>query len=203
MMHKTIEVSYKNTKSCFALSIFNRSKLYGTKKRVPVDVYGRKCISASLTIDGRFILPTGSTGILFLDEKNDIADKKKLKAINEDGIEVHQNPSTLNTTQQLGELINAEELLDYSIRSIYILEPISVSIEFDEQVSQFSVFRIPFQYAASYHSYESFVLKNDNCWFLLIGEKLDFDFIGLDQADLSIPECESEEFMDQIDFAMI
>ncbi len=174
------------------------------KKQIPVDnKYGQNCRTANLTVDGRFILPAGSTGMLFMDEKNDVLDKKELKALNEDGVELKLTPSTLDKTQQLGAPVSPEELLNYTIISIYILEPISISVEFDGQVSQFSVFRIPFQYAAGYHSHESFIVKNDNGWFLLVGEKLDFDFIGLDQADLSIPEIEYDDSLDQLDFAMM
>ena len=46
-----------------------------------------------------------------------------------------------------------------------------------------------------------FLVKNDTCYFLPVGEPSGFEFVGSDQVDLSIPDA--GKGWDELDFAML
>jgi hypothetical protein len=60
-MAKGISVSFSGATSAFALEKLERSKLYGTRRRVAMGPDGLACGRASLTDDGQVLLRSGMT----------------------------------------------------------------------------------------------------------------------------------------------
>ncbi len=81
----------------------------------------------------------------------------------------------------------------YSSRFPY---PIEMETDFPEH----GIFKIPFRYSSGYLPQESFLVKNDAGFFILTGKQNDFGFVGLEEADQSLPDPEDEEW--ELDFAM-
>ena len=82
---KILEVLCSGKASNFKLSKIDRSKLYGSKRRIAIDGQGRECSRAGLTRDGRYILPNGGTTLLYLDEDGDVAERNQLRGVDADG----------------------------------------------------------------------------------------------------------------------
>ena len=94
-MPRTIEIQYKDSLSIFCFTKLDRSTLYGSKRRIPIDRHGEACKTACLTVDGRYILPTGGKALLYLDDKNDTVKRRDLVAVGGDGKKVLPEKSTL------------------------------------------------------------------------------------------------------------
>jgi hypothetical protein len=59
--------------------------IYGSKRRIPIDPQGRECSLASLTEDGKFILPKGGMALLYVDEQGEVVERADLQAVDADG----------------------------------------------------------------------------------------------------------------------
>ena len=118
-MQKTLEVVFNGKVSSFTVTKIDRSKLYGSKKRIPVDTQGQECSAAALTRDGRYILPTGGTALLYLDEKEDVVERNQLQAVDPDGSNGDSEESSSNEAMELGPAISAAEVLEYTITHAY------------------------------------------------------------------------------------
>ena len=60
-MAKPIVVSHQGVVSSFQLSKLERQKLYGAKRRIPVDGAGEPCSRAALTDDGAVLITAASS----------------------------------------------------------------------------------------------------------------------------------------------
>ena len=200
-MKRTIEIIYQNKNSSFTVHKLDRSRLYGTKRKFPVDSQGRVCSKASLTRDGKYILPAGSTALLYLDDAGDVVEREELRAVDADGNVIDFKASSFDTPQELDEVLNPMMVLDFTIRYAYLLDPISIAPELDSSLSEGKIHTFPFRYYEGYGGYQAFMLKNDSGYFLLAGEQNSFDFIKLEESDSSLPDDENN--FDDLDFEMM
>jgi len=200
-MHKIIEVTFNGRVSSFTVNKIDRSKLYGSKKRIAVDVQGHECSSAALTRDGRFILPVGGTAMLYLDSQGDVVERNQLQAVDPEGGNGDSEELSPNEAMELGPAVSADEVLEYTIINVYMLEPVSIPSELVAILAS-GIIYCQVSSPASHNGYQSFLLKNDLGYFLLVGEKTGFESIGLDEADLS-PLDNNNGGDDGLDFYML
>jgi hypothetical protein len=64
-MSRILEICHDGRESSFSITRISRSRLYGAKRRIPVDGQGNECSRASLTRDGMFILPYVESVLMF------------------------------------------------------------------------------------------------------------------------------------------
>ena len=102
-MGRTVIIEFGGREWTFALSRLDRRKLYGWKRRVGLDSEGRECANGQLTQDGQWLLTPGSIAEMYLDENGDYVEQTELVAYNEEGNPLAKLPSTLDTSQSLGE----------------------------------------------------------------------------------------------------
>ena len=190
-MERTLEVACEGTASSFAISKLSRATLYGSKRRVPVDAEGRPCRAAALTRDGRFLLPPGSTATLYLDNEGNAVERAEITSAGK-----HQDAQR-NGGQP--EAATAAEVLDCAIRQVYALTPVAIGEPLEGLLTATGMCRLPSDPA--FAGAARFLVKNDAGYFLLVGERSGFGFVGPDQVDLSIPE--SDGAWDDLDFAML
>ena len=193
-MRRTLEILHCGNMSNFTVSKLSRATLYGSKRRVPVDGQGRECATAALTQDGQFILPKGSTAMLYLDEQGDTVERDALRHVDGDG-----NAADESQPQRI-EPVSSSDFLDYAITRVHALDPVSVSSALDETLACDEIHRLTSPATAGRGQCESFLLKNDAGYFVLIGERNGFDFVGPDEADLTIAD---EDMDDELDFSMM
>jgi hypothetical protein len=197
-MQKILEIKVFGQEACFKTTKIIRSKIYGQKRRIPIDAHGHECQSASLTCDGKFILPQGGTSLLYLDGEGDVVERELLQTIDQ------AEDSTPDTGLEIGQTTSPLELLDYSITHTYHLEPVFLAADIESELSQGKMFTVT-QAHSSDTNHRMFLLKGDNGYFLLIGNPTGFDYIGLYEADLSPPNDDeySSDYADEIDFRML
>ena len=94
-MSRVIEVRFAGKESSFKVNKIERSKLYGSRCRISIDAHGRECSFASLTEDGRFILPRGSTSLLYLDEQGEVVERIDLQTVDIYGEVVQKSDSEI------------------------------------------------------------------------------------------------------------
>jgi hypothetical protein len=188
-MAQTLEVACEGSSSRFTLRRLSRSTLYGRTRRVPVDPQGRECRAAALTRDGRFLLPPGSTATLYLDDAGDVVEREEL----------HSDGDASDAEQAAEpETAGPGQLLDCTVRRVYVLEPVAVSEPLEGLLGATGVCRLA---EADGRGQAQFLVKNDTGYFLLVGEETDFEFLGPTQADLSVPDADAP--WDDLDFAMM
>jgi hypothetical protein len=197
-MSRVIEINFQGKESSFKVTRIERSKLYGSKRRLPTDAHGRECSFVSLTEDGRFILPKGSTSLLYLDEQGEVVDRNQLQMVDADGKAVQKQESEI---LEIEETIPAIDLLDFTMKDAYHLESVFVSSNLEESLSQGTVFSLPYFKYNGDDSRQAFLFLSDAGYFILSGRQTGFEFIGLSEADLTPPDMRDEP-LDDLDFSM-
>lgn len=196
-MRRILEISYKNKGSSFTVTKINRSKIYGSKKRVPIDAGGGECSRAGLTRDGKYILPNAGTASLYLDKDGDVVERNQFRGVDADGEAIAPVELVPDAAMGLAEAMEASEILECSITHAYALEVIFLSSELEASLSQGSIYCLP-----DFNDRRAFLVGNEAGYFLLIGNLAGFKFIGLVEADLSPPDLETEDIDEDLDFSM-
>ena len=80
-MGRTINISFKGKESVFSISKLSRSKLYGRKRRIPIDGDGNSCTRASLDVAGGILLKKGMTGQGYLDDRGNWLERSTLTGV--------------------------------------------------------------------------------------------------------------------------
>jgi len=195
-MRRVLEIKGGDSASVFTLRKLSRATLYGSKRRAAIDAQGRECEAAALTRDGRFILPRGGAALVYLDENGDIVGRSELAA---------SGGVAAALKGKAGEPFTCEpaapsEILDCVTTRVYRLEPVSISQALDAAIRETGICRLGQKEHDADDPERAFLARNDSGYFLLVGERTGFDFIGPDGADLSIAD---EDMDDDLDFAMM
>ena len=197
-MPKTLEVTGRGARSTFAAVRLSRDRLYGSRRRVPVDARGRPCATAALTRDGRHVLPAGGTATLYLDNDGEVVERQDLRAAGADGAQSASCATFLNGPGCAVDTAGPIDLLDHAVTHVYALDPVSVAPALDASLAAGAVYRV--RTAGARAEPAAFLLKNEAGFFLLVGEQIGFDFVAAPEVDRSLPD---EGDLDELDFDMM
>ena len=197
-MAKPIIVAVGSTESSFDHAKIDRAKLYGARKRVPLDASGSPCVKASLTSDGLYLLQTGMTAQGYFDETGRWLQKADLIGLDTDGQPLELKPSTLGDAQSAEE-VAPDLLLRHTIDAIYALDPITLDGALNERLDAGAVFRFPFNYGADYHLETAFLIKNSEGCFCLVGNP--FEATWAEPGKVAVVEA-ADTAEDDLDFDM-
>ena len=131
----------------------------------------------------------------YLDEQGDVVERGQLKAIDGDGDIIAPEGTSPDAVL---EVMEAAELLECGITRVYALEPVFICAELEGSLSWGTIYRL-----AECNGCRAFLLGNEAGYFLLIGKRTGFEFIGLAEADLSPPDLEAEDMDEDLDFCML
>ena len=197
-MAKPILVSLNGVESSFDLSKVERKRLYGERKRVPLDAAGEPCIKSALTTDGMYLLQSGMTAQGYFDEDGRWLQKSQLVGIGPDGQPLQAQPSTLGVVQTL-EAVAPSALLEYTIDAVYAMDPLTLDAALQTRLDAGELFCFRFNYSADYSAGSAFLLKNTEGVFCLVGEPFTASWSEPGKvADISA----EEETSDDLDFEM-
>ena len=146
-MAKPIVVSLDGIESSFDHIKLDRKRLYGERRRVPLDLTGEPCVKSALTSDGLYLLQSGMTAQGYFDESGRWLQKSQLVGIGSDGQALEPMPSTLGAVQPL-ELVEPDVLLEHVVESVYTLEATDLAAALQERLAAGDVFRFSFSYSA-------------------------------------------------------
>jgi hypothetical protein len=175
----------------------DRKKLYGWSETIALDDEGRECKSVTMDESGTFIIPPGGLGLGLLSPDGLWVERSSLKAVREDGSDAVPVPSSYAAPVQLGAVVDADELYNYNITSVYELDGAEdlVSAVGDK------IFTFTYSYRDSFEGSSAFVLAAQGALFLLTGFKSEYEMLALTEAAVIDELEEEEEVSDELDFA--
>jgi hypothetical protein len=115
------------------------------------------------------------------------------------GETVESKPSTLGVPQDLTGPVEAIEVLDLQIQSVYFLTPESVPAKLSEELKAGKIFKFPFNYSVGLETETAYLVSNDEGTFALTGKIQ--NPVWVDETTSFVPEAsETEEESDDLDF---
>ncbi len=184
----------------------DRKKLYGWSEKIALDKNGDECNTVSLYGEESMILPKGSTGLGSLGDDGRWVEKSDMHYVDIDGNEASLVPSSFGTPIVLQEKVSIEIFLEHNITAIYSLQGEENCPDFVKTIQDESeIYTFEFNYRADYEGDPAFVLENGGELFVLVGKKIEFEMIGLNDEGIldEITDDASEEEEDEFDFSMM
>lgn len=199
-MAKPIVVSYMGAESSFQLSKLERQKLYGARRRMPVDASGEPCTRAALTDDGLVLITAGMSAQGWFDPDGRQVESRDIGACDDDGNPLALVPSSLGEAQPLEGPVPATEVLDLAIASIYLLEPDNLDEQLAQALQAGEVWRFHFNYRPDYRAETAYLLAGEQGFFALVGMPTSPRFL---EPNAPPPPDDDEEGDDELDFEML
>jgi hypothetical protein len=198
-MAKALVVSFSGEETRFSVSRVERSKVYGSRKRVALDAAGKPCRRASLTDDGRFMLQAGMTGQGYVTHEGKWVPNSELVGLDSDGNPVGKQPSTMDVAQ-IAETVPARELFDLRVSAVYALECESLGAGLNSHLAAGGVVKVPFRFRDDFVTEEAYLLKNEAGCFALVGSLS--PAVWVEPAAMPPPIVPDEQGDDELDFEM-
>lgn len=198
-MARPIMVSREGVVSSFQLDRVERRSLYGIRRRVPVDASGEPCSRAALTDDGTVLLRSGMTaqGWFLADGRQ--VESDAIGAQDDDGQPLELVPSTLGEPQELEGPVEATEVLDLAVSSIYRLEPENLDPRLELDLKAGELWRFRFNYRPDYRCETAFLLANEEGFFALVGVPCPPRFLSF----AAPPPPDEDDDAEELDFEML
>jgi hypothetical protein len=199
-MAKTINLTYQGNKAVFAYKPIDRGVLYGKRRRVAFDAQGNECAKASLLSDGSLLIKSGMTAQGYFTPDGVWVPQSDLEAINDDGSVPELLPTTIGEEVE-ATLISPVEALNLKFNTTYSLEPETISDELKKELDAGMILSFPFNPRADYNIENGILVANENGYFALIGNSVEYQFVGLDSV-VSVAEEAASDSSDDLDFEM-
>jgi hypothetical protein len=199
-MAKTINIAYKGESAVFAYKPIDRGVLYGKRRRVPFDADGNECAKASLLEDGSLLIRSGMTAQGYFTPDKVWVAQGDLEAINPDGSTPELFPATIGEVVEATQL-SPVEALNLRFGTTYALEPEVLSEGIKKELDSGVVLTFPFNPRADYEVETGVLVGNENGYFALIGQKNQYEFVGLASV-VSVAEEANSDTSDDLDFEM-
>jgi len=199
-MAKTINIAYKGESAVFAYKPIDRGVLYGKRRRVPFDADGNECAKASLLEDGSLLIKSGMTAQGYFTPDKVWVAQGDLEAINRDGTTPELFPATIGEVVEATQL-SPVEALNLRFGTTYALEPEVLSEGIKNELDSGVVLTFPFNPRADYEVETGVLVGNENGYFALIGQKNQYEFVGLASV-VSVAEEANSDTSDDLDFEM-
>jgi len=200
-MARSLSFKLKNAEYSATPVKVERSKLYGWTALKALDDSGRECKIVSMDENGSIIIPKGGTGIGILSPEREWVERSSLKAVKPDGSDAEMIASSYSTPVELVNTVDADTFLDHKITAVYQLdaaEDFIVAIGND-------IYSFTYSFSNSYKGEPAFIMTAANALFMLLGQKTEFNFLSLAQAESIDDENndDEEEDSDDLDFSMM
>jgi hypothetical protein len=200
-MAKPLMVSLGSEVFSFTLSEIERSDLYGRRKRLPTDSGGRTCVRAALTRDGSLLIASGMSGQGYFNAAGQFVPRGKLVGLDNKGLIVESQPSTLGLPQALEGPLDPSRVLDLELLSVYLLSPEREGGALLDRLKAGEIFACDFNYAASLEVERAYLLSNDHGLFALVGKAVAVGWV--EEGARYAPTVEEAEASDDLDFEML
>lgn len=183
-----------------------RKKLYGSIEKVALDGNGDTCSASSLYSELSIIIPKGGTSLGSIDDNGNWVEKSDTKYVYADGTDASLTASSFDAPIELNTTTSIENFLEHNITSIYSLQGEENHPDFVKAIQdKEEIYTFEFNYRADYEGDPAFMIENEGELFILVGKKIEFEFIGL--ADEGVLDGEDEEIEeeveDEFDFSMM
>ena len=182
----------------------DRKKMYGSREKIILDDKDSECNALSLYSDMAMLIPKGGIGLGSISEDGRWVEKSDMMYVNEDGTPAELVPSSYDGEIELNKSVSIEVFLEHNITSIYTLQGEENHPGFVKAIQDNKeVFTFIFNFRADYEGTPAFVIENEGEVFILIGKRIEFEFLGLEAAGiLDVEDDTVEEEVDEFDFEM-
>ncbi len=200
-MAREIILERGGRQSRFGIGKVDRDKLYGVRRRIPLDPADEACERAELTADGSLVLRSGMTQQAYFDAEGVWIPHSDLVHLTPDGEEAERHDSTLGVPQPL-ESVEPTALLDTQVNAVYALDAAEVDAELQAALDKGEIFRFPFNYRAGYNLQQAYLVGNKAGVFALIGQPTETEWCELARPVVDDFEDEGDDLDDDLDFEM-
>jgi hypothetical protein len=132
--------------------------------------------------------------------KEDLLFESELEAINPDGTNPELHPATVGENVT-AEKITAIEALNLKFDTTYSLESEQLPPGLKTELDAGSIFRFPFNPRADYQVETGILVSNENGYFALIGQTVEYQYSALSSVVSVVDEAASDS-SDDLDFEM-
>ena len=158
-----------NKQYSFDATRIDRAKLYGVRKRLPLDANGQQCTKASLTLDGANLLLSGMTAQGYFNSEGSPISRQEMVGLDAQGNLVEQIPSTLGLPQKLEGPVSASDVLDLDVESFFYLEPLEVEKDLLTELKSGTVYKFSFNYSSGLEMETAYLVANEDGVFAVVG----------------------------------
>jgi Neuraminidase (sialidase) len=197
-MAKPIVLNFKGIEINFDVVKVDRSKIYGSRKRIAVDVNGNQCTRAALLADGSELISSGMTAQGYFTDSDRPVSRQEMVGLDDKGNVVQTKPSTLGIAQSLEGPVDPEEVLNLDLDGVYFLEALNEIGELGKHLKEGAVYKFPFNYSTSFDVGEAFLVANDDGYFALVGSTVESAWV--DEAEVFVPDEVDTDDTDELDF---
>jgi hypothetical protein len=200
-MAKNLTFNLQGKEYPFSTAKLDRSKLYGWTEVLALDKEGKSCKTLYMDRTGTLLIPKGGFTYGILDAGNNWVDKSELQAVDMDGNPAPLVPSSFAAPVMLEKTATVEEVLDHAITSVYELN--GESGELLKSVASGIIYTFIFNWKEDYEGDDAFLIESKNKLYVLVGKKLEFGYIGIEEQGFVSDDEEEKEETDEIDFSMM
>ncbi len=204
-MARALNLSFEGNQVALSIQKLDRKKLYGFTQVEVKDDDGNKCQLASISEDGKHILPKGSVGYIYLNAKNEYVPSSSMKMVDRDGKPIEKILSSFDLENIELQTASIEDYLQMFVKAVYQLIPEGEETDLSgllEALKKNKVLYFKFNYRTDYDNDDAFLLESQGHVFMVIGRISPFEFIGLEKAvDELVAEDDDED--DDFDFGML
>lgn len=197
-MAKSVILAHQGTHSAFQAIKVERTKVYGSKKRIALDASGKECTKLALTADGQHLLKSGCAAQGYFNANGDPISRSDMVGIDEEGNIVESKPSTLGEPQALTGPVDPTNVLLLAIQSVYYLDPVEVDAGLAKTLQAGDIYQCPFNFSAGLEVETAYVLANAEGYFALVGKTTDTRWI--EQGAVFVTTDEEDLGGDELDF---
>ena len=199
-MAKPLVIERDGKLSSFEVSLLERRKLYGSRKRVALDAEGHVCTRATLTKDGELLLVSGCTGQGYFTDVGTWVERRQMLPVGPEGQVTEMYPSTLGVPQEVNGPVEAHEVLTLDVQSVYSLRVLNDELELKSKLDAGKIFKCPFNYASGVEVETAFLVANKSGCFAIVGHSVEAEWCAQDQALMPPADAAFQE--DDLDFDM-
>ena len=195
-MAKPLVVSFDGVTATFPITLLDRSKIYGSKKRVVIDSQGRTCTRAALSTDGATLIVAGMTAQGYFTRAGRAVARGEMVGMDAEGNIVELKPSTLGVEQKADGRVAPSELLNLAVQSVYFLETYEDKTGMAERLKEGAVLKVAFNYAAGLGVETAYLVGNEAGCFAIVGTPVADQWVEEGQQFVQLEESDDADDLD-------
>lgn len=197
-MAKPVILTSGNKQYSFEATRIDRAKLYGVRKRLPLDANGQQCTKASLTLDGANLLLSGMTAQGYFNSEGSPISRQEMVGLDAQGNLVEHIPSTLGLPQKLEGPVSASEVLDLDVESFFYLEPLEIEKDLLTELKSGAVYKFSFNYSSGLEMETAYLVANEDGVFAVVGSIA--PCVWVEEAAVYVPLDGEDTDAEDLDF---
>jgi len=202
-MARALNFSIEGNQYSLSINKLDRKKLYGFTQVEVKDEDGNKCELATISDDGKHILPKGSVGYVYMNAKNEYVPSSSMKMVDKDGNPIEKILSSFDSGKIKLERATIEDYLQMYVKAVYQLTPEGNETDLSgllESLKKNKVLYFKFNYRTDYDNDDAFLLESEGHIFMVIGHISPFEFVGLEKT---VDDLVADDDDDDFDFGML